>query len=543
MASKLAKKKKAKENTGKVVTGNFLEYMCVFFGVALCLVIPFYMKDGYYQIGKAKYDAYKNIVMFGMPVLLFLVLLYGIFTLQEKKSFSRRLQDIKKTLSVTDWCVLAYLTGTLLSYFLSCDIKNAWWGYEGWSMGLFSQLSFVLMYFICSRFTKEYPVVLACLGFATFYVFVIGILHRLMIDPIGVYDNLSDYYKQQFLSTLGQASWYSSFICTVLPVGMFCFWHFNHIAARILSGIFTFAGFATLVTQNTDSAYFAFLGAMLVFFWVSVQDAKKMQRLCELALMFTLAPKFMQLMLKIHPNPTLKLDTISHMLVFDNRIWLLAVLCLVLVILCRLRDKKEKYPVGAMKILRNTLCILVVILVFAWVLLLVLGVKGMLPQSMLALTEKIPYLQWSHEWGNGRGFTWEVTAKMISEMNPLRKLFGVGPDCYAAYGYSLYEELIRSKWGSNILVNAHNEWLNSVVNYGIFGGVAYLGIFVSALVRFVKKSADSPVLLGFAAALAAYMAHNVFCYQQVLCTPFVFLFMAFGEYQIRKVKKEKETAD
>lgn len=534
MAKKLAKKQKEKENTGKAVIESFLEYLCALFGMILCVVIPLYMQDGYYQIGAAKYEAYKYIFIFGMSLPLLLVLLYAVFALQEKKELKVRLQELKGTLSWTDWFVIAYLAGALLSYLFSYDRTTAFWGYQGWFMGLFSQLSFGIIYFICSRFLKDYWVVLLPLLGVTLYVFIIGILHRLLIDPLGVYENLADYYIQQFLSTLGQASWYSSFVCTVLPVGMFCYWHFDRLLLRLISGIFTFAGFATLVTQNTDSAYFAFLGAMLVFFWVSVSDGIKMRRLCELLLMFALAPKFMELLLRIHPNPTLRLDTLSSFLVFDKRIWIFAGCFGALIILFQLLQKKEKYPAGMIKKLRYVFCSLLVFLVLAWALLLFLGTKEALPSGILALTEKIPYLTWDESWGNGRGFTWEVTMKMIVEMNPFRLLFGVGPDSYAAYGYALYEDLIRIKWGSNVLTNAHNEWLNTVVNYGIVGGAAYLGIFISALVRFVKHSADGPVLLGFAASIAAYMAHNIFCYQQVLCTPFVFLFIALGEYQLRK---------
>ena len=94
--------------------------------------------------------------------------------------------------------------------------------------------------------------------------------------------------------------------------------------------------------------------------------------------------------------------------------------------------------------------------------------------------------------------------------------------------------MLKEQWGGAVLTNAHNEWLNMFVNVGFFGGIAYLGIFVTALVRFVKNCEKRPLLLGLAACIAAYMAHNLFCYQQVLCTPFVFLFMAIGEYQIRK---------
>lgn len=112
--------------------------------------------------------------------------------------------------------------------------------------------------------------------------------------------------------------------------------------------------------------------------------------------------------------------------------------------------------------------------------------------------------------------------KMIMEMNPFHKLFGVGPDHFAGYAYSLYEEELNWKWGNNVLTNAHNEWVNMIVDYGFLGAAAYIGFFLSALVRFVKNSEDSPVFLCAAGCIVSYMGHNLFCYQQVLCTPFVF---------------------
>ena len=63
---------------------SFLEYMCALWAVIFAIVVPVYMKDGYYQIGTAKYDAYAHIVVFGMPVILLLVLLYAAFAIKEK---------------------------------------------------------------------------------------------------------------------------------------------------------------------------------------------------------------------------------------------------------------------------------------------------------------------------------------------------------------------------------------------------------------------------------------------------------------------------
>lgn len=534
MAVKLAKKKKPKENTGKLITNSFLEYLCAFWAVVLAIAVPMYMKDGYYQIGTAKFEAYACVVVFGMPILLLLVLLYCIFSIKEKGMSVQGAKDLWEGMSVTDRFVLFYIVSVLVSFCACGHWTEAFWGYTGWFMGLFSQLSFVLIYFICSRFLKDSSLVLSVLCVVSAYVFVLGVLHRLLIDPIGVYETISDYYKMQFLSTLGQTSWYSSFLTTVLPLGMFAFWYFKHYALRILSGLLVLASFMTMVTQNTDSAYFGFAAATLVLFHASVKDARRMRRFFEVMLLFTLAPKCMQLLLKVYPNEFMIWDVISQMLIFDKRIWILSALIAVLIAVFAVLDKKEKYSPKVMRIVRNVIYGLVIGFLCFWVAVLIWSAKRELPLPIQALAEKVPYLYWHDEWGNGRGFTWSITAQMLGEMNLKNRLFGVGPDCYAIYAHGNYNEQMKAGWGDMILTNAHNEWLNMFMNGGLLGGITYLGIFLSALVRFVKQSENRPVLLGLAACIAAYMAHNVFCYQQVLCTPFVFLFLAIGEYQIRK---------
>ncbi len=537
MAVKLAKNKQPKENTGKLITVSFLEYLCAFWAIVLSFAVPLYMKKGYYQIGTAKYDAYARVVVYGMPVLLLLVLLYIIFSVKEKGITLQGWKNLWADMSVTDRFVLGYVLVVLLSYLFCGQWKEAFWGYNGWYMGLFSQLSFVLIYFIFSRFMKDSPLVLSVLCAVSAYVFIVGIQHRLLIDTIGVYDTLIDHYKRQFLSTLGQASWYSSFMTVILPIGMFAFWYFKNLILRVVAGIFLLVSFMTMVTQNTDSAYFGFLAATLVLFHVSVKDAEKMRRFFEVMLLFALAPKCMQFLFKMYPNEIMAWNAISSILLFDTRVWMLSVFCIVMIAVFALLCKKEKYPEKAMRIFRTVVYVLLGILIAFWAVLLVWSANGQLPGALEMLAEKVPYLKWDKTWGNHRGFTWGFTTQMYADMNFKNKLIGVGPDCYAVYAHGNYTELLKEQWSGAILTNAHNEWLNMFINTGFFGGVAYLGIFVTALVRFVKNSEKYPLLLGMAACIAAYMAHNLFCYQQVLCTPFVFLFMAIGEYQIRKKEK------
>ena len=84
-----------------------------------------------------------------------------------------------------------------------------------------------------------------------------------------------------------------------------------------------------------------------------------------------------------------------------------------------------------------------------------------------------------------------------------------------------------------MLTCAHNEWLNALVNLGIVGVTAYIGIFVSAFRRFLKKADDYPELIAIAVSIVCYMGHNFFCYQQIICTPVIFILMGAGESVIR----------
>ena len=139
-----------------------------------------------------------------------------------------------------------------------------------------------------------------------------------------------------------------------------------------------------------------------------------MIRLCEIGLMYFLAPKAMWLLLKIHPNEILELDTISNTLLFDSRVWILPVICLLFMAFFYLLDKKGKYATNVMVVIRNIFYGLVVAGILFSILILVLSAKGKLSGIFLMLSEKIPYLTWEAQWGNGRGFTWSFTGKMIA---------------------------------------------------------------------------------------------------------------------------------
>ena len=112
-----------------------------------------------------------------------------------------------------------------------------------------------------------------------------------------------------------------------------------------------------------------------------------------------------------------------------------------------------------------------------------------------------------------------------------QKLFGVGPDSLSEYLYSVPDisDLLRNLWGNVRLTNAHNEYLNSLMCYGIVGLASWCSVLIGGVAYFYKKAKENPFMIGFALCIMGYACHNIFCYQQVCCTPFLFILLGIGE--------------
>lgn len=534
---------------GQKVLKRVTEYFVTAMVTALCVIVPLYAKEGYNQIGNAKFEAYRAVMMVGCA---------GVFVALIASMFFGSEEHKKLRISVTDVFVAAYLMLTLMSAVFGGFHKDALWGCYGWNMGLMSQLSFVLLYFFLSRFGRYYRVMLTVLCAVAGVVYAIGILHRLMIDPIGFYEGLTYDNKAQFLSTLGQASWYGSFLAVTLPVGAGVFLYTRKKVWRVLGGCFMMLGFCTLVTQNSDSAYFALAGAFIIFFMISVGERAMMCRFAGMLTLFFAAGKIMYFLMQINPNPELIPDFVTQIMWTSSVTWVLLAVCLVITIvlytmgdctdlLDSRSDSSEKrawvYPAELMRKMRMVVPVAVIVVVVGIVFIICIQARGALPQTISDKLTSVSYFNWNDDWGNGRGRIWRFSAKIFAEGSLGHKLFGVGPDCFNSYVNAYYNEEEALLWGSKMLTNAHNEWLNILINGGLFGVVAYIGIYVTAIMRFVRSRRKDIFLTGIAAACMSYMCYNFFCYQQVLCTPFIFMLIGIGEYIVRQISVKKRQSE
>ena len=145
--------------------------------------------------------------------------------------------------------------------------------------------------------------------------------------------------------------------------------------------------------------------------------------------------------------------------------------------------------------------------------------------------------QWDQSWGNGRGASLKAGFLAFEKLPFMKKLIGVGPDCFAAYAYSIPEIAsgLRDYFGSSRLTNAHNEIVTSLVNIGILGTLLYVGSLLSfiTICFLAGKKQKQPFLYIAGICVCCYMIHNMVSFAQVLNLPFAFLIMAMGECLIQ----------
>ena len=122
--------------------------------------------------------------------------------------------------------------------------------------------------------------------------------------------------------------------------------------------------------------------------------------------------------------------------------------------------------------------------------------------------------------------------------NPLVTLFGAGPDLIYRLVYAYHKDILDAIDENLVMACAHNEFLNQFGTTGIFGGIAYIGIFVASIKELSVSDKNRPYLVGIVMCVASYVLHNLYCYQQIICTPLIFILMGMGEW-IRKNEIEE----
>ncbi len=512
---------------------SIIETLITAYVILLFMIYPLYYQDRYVNMGDAKYSFVKYVSIVIIVGVLFMGVLH-LFT-QSWKGIKVR-EWIASHISITDWFVIAYGCVVILSYIHTPYKDVAFWGYEGWYMGLMSQLLFVLIYFGVSRYGSYNSTMAYGILVTASITHILAILQRFTIDPLGLYEGMLKIYYPSFLTTMGNINWYSSYLCIVFPLATVWYLLEQTKWRRCLLALYIMIGAASLVTQNSDSAFFALFFLSVFLLLVSLRQKSYLLKVLEIFMFIGSAFMGIGILQIIYSHRVIPLSGLS---IFCSQSLVTKVVVMVIVV-CYIAIKYWLVEGSLLKgdiFCYNITKIRVIILASLMVIILtVLGVMFLvtheqLPQN-LSFLQEIGYLNFNDEWGTDRGFIWNVSVRMWNDYSISYKLLGCGPDAFAQYAYEDYYVEIIQIWDDGILTNAHNEWLHTMLVTGILGLFSYLGIFLIQIVRGCKYMEAQPILMCGVACIISYMTHNTFCYQQIISTPLIFIVLGLMEGKI-----------
>lgn len=551
-------------------------YVFLFFLVG---VYSFYAPEGYIQIATNKYLFFRKLCLATAAAMTPFVVLYYILP-----SRGKRWEDTAEKVSATDLFMFLYLCLNVITFYFTEYREEALWGTDGWYMGFAMQLFFIGIYFFISRFYDGRFDVLPLLLAASFLVFLWGILNRFSIYPIDM-----QYEHEQFISSMGNINWFCGFWSVFFVTGVVLYVITEKRWVRILSGIYSILALGLAAVEGSDSAFLS-MGAVFFFlFLLAFRKTVYMKRLLELGIFYCAACQVMRVIVKLD-RESLTMDTSTMWMMLGNlTLAVLIVLCILRFLLEKADIKYKKYTIYNKEELRKKAskekpeeigrsgkrpeetgylekksketglsdkgeekikqpekelirewiwfkyAVVGMTVAGAVVFLVLLIINTRSPGILGPLSRHSIFLFDGH-WGSARGATWRDGLAIYQSFSWRERLFGVGQDCFAVYGYSLPELSARltEEWPNSRLTNAHNECLTHLVNVGIFGMLAFIGIFASSFKRLLEKAKAEPLCYVFAASLLSYFIHNQFSFAQVLNVPYIYMMLGLGESLMRR---------
>ncbi len=467
--------------------------------IMLCVFPLFILPQGYNGIDVVKYRFFEYVTcaMIVSALLMVLLMIPGAVKSGELKASSFKP-------AATDICAAAYLIICVIAYTQSSYRSEALYGFNGWFMGLLSQIMFVLIYFIVSRTTEtgKYMYVLPLA--AGMIVYGIGIAQRFGYDFGGFYRELTAYQIAEFLSTQGQITWYSSYAMLILPIGMYVYIMSEKTIPRVIGGLYLCLHGMMVCTIYSDSAYIGAGVTFIVYLVYVIRHEEKLSRFMETVMIFAASfcviGAFKQLLAYRVVHAFYGSEDLSNMVT----------------------DLKVAIPVFAVSGIVYMIVRIKPKLIYVC---LGVAVAAMIIFACFNGDTLGRWLTFDDSWGSYRGLTWRLALETYGELPVKYKIIGTGPDTFSYIVYGLHADELAHTFGSSVAVNAHNEWINTLINEGILGLIAYAGIFISSFIYGIRSLDKRPEAIICIAAVCAYICHNFFCYQQCVCTPVVFIFM------------------
>lgn len=563
-----------------------------FYLIMMGVVLPFYYhpETSYMTIGSGKAEFYNKWAFGTAKAAGVLLLLYLLTTavrqfLLWKKDSSRKTggaslwvamkmgcQNFWQSLTGTELFAVCYIAALCISYLLTDYPEFAKMGADGWNMGFWPQILFLFFFLLLER-TLTPRLAKAGIGLmlsASTVVFLLGLLNRYGVNPLHMESS-----GPGFISTIGNINWYCGYWSVLFPVccGIFLFREKVLPGSRsaqqapvsvlyrvlpVLSGIAVVIGFATGVSQGSDSGLLVLAAMTLILGFFAGKEKEGLRHFIELLLLFCVSLTGLFALQHLFPERN-KYQTAGY-LFLTGKPWGLIFGVLLLCLYFFLFIRKNNCANGWTKTVENhcdnkltgTADRGIVWTYRAWQILTGLSAAALvLYIGLLTFNTThpgvIPALDgnalftFNTSWGSSRGATWSIGIHTFLAQNFGHRLFGVGPDSMAAYLYqsdnsTLLAE-VRATFGDKRLTNAHGEWITVLVNTGLMGLLSFAAMIISAVgTLFSRKQKTLAKACGL--AVLCYTLHNIFSFEQMMNISQMYLVMGIGMAVAEKEERD-----
>lgn len=509
---KAGRKNKAADQTERTdLTGIYITLLFILFPLAI--------HHGYTDILTVK----TNIFYILTGSYLFLMCIYF---LTKESHTEKKFWDSR---SVSDFFALGFLVTAVISWLCNGNKKEQFFGTYGRNMGLLAVICCVLLYLTVRATLQFKQYIINGILAAGMVVCCLAVINHLGFDPLSAYVGFEADTK--FLSTLGNRNTLAAYIALLLPFGMTLFMVSKQWKSKIYYGIFCFIGFLGMTAADSDSAYLV-TGVTFLVLLLLAKEAEEGFYLITLVAIDSVAELLFVLLRKIRGKEScLYLHGGLPEMLLDVRINLvLLVITLILLLTGYMLWKQKKDAKVFWKWFRIVILSVTAVLAAGLVIYMIyVNVAWTKHEAKEQLGALYSYLYFSNAWGTKRLRIWRAALEIYMRMSIPKKLIGVGPAgfYFASQTYLSAEELaVFTKQGQ--LIDAHNEYLQYLVTYGIAGAILFIGFLFTTVRYLFKVGKEKPYVLAFAMSGVGFLVQAVVNNAHIYIDPLAVILLAMG---------------
>jgi len=466
--------------------------------IAVCAVLPLVFWNMYFDITETKLAFFLGASLLYLFLLLLARLIFPLDYGAKPERIRLHPAAIALFLLALCCCVGSALGGHL---------EDAVWGENNRYQGIFTLLVYAGIVFTLAQQSIDPRVPLRALAFGAVPVCLLGVLNHFGVDPLGFFRDLATRDQGRFLSTIGNANFYGSYLCMAVPASIEVFLEAKRPLYRMLSALLLFNVFLGTLVAGSDSTALGLAAIALLFPIGLFSDRTALRRYLLTLALFAFTALTFGVLTRVFPSATY---LSGFALRFASPAIAGSVLAVILLLWLLVRKTASERLLRWRKPYWITLVALFLLAAVALVLLNT-------ALSNVSLDSAARYLRFSPSWGTDRGKIWMFAVRLYDQYTPLQKLFGAGP------GALFHADAVQRVFSDAALDSAHNEYLQYLLVSGALGLAAYLFALGFALYEGIQKSALFPAARGLTVAVAAYAMQAVVNIAQPMTTPIAFL--------------------